>query len=224
MPMGKEVSGCRGHLRPAWERLAPEGLNYCRRGTSSIPGRRAADSSSRAARGVLSQGTASCPPLTPITETWCLCERGAPCSEEPVGWDRPAGRGQPQPCDATSPPSACPQTVRCPSCQEPTPLLPGQGPPVPITGSECSREDPWGRLSPGSSIGSGEPSEEKWGTTWVPPGPRAVQTTGNRVWVPPESAWACRCVPLSTSISFLSCKSGVFPSWDTFILNVLDDT
>ena len=94
MPMGKEVSGYRGHLRPAWERLAPEGLNYCLRGTSSISGRRAADSSSRAAHGVLSQGTASCPPLTPITETRCMCERGAPCSEEPVGWAGPGQRAE----------------------------------------------------------------------------------------------------------------------------------
>ena len=181
MPMGKEVSGYRGHLRPAWERLAPEGLNYCLRGTSSISGRRAADSSSRAAHGVLSQGTASCPPLTPITETRCMCERGAPCSEEPVGWAGPAGRGQPRPCDAASLPSACLQTVGRPSCQDPSPSVPplsGQGPPVPITGSECSREDPWGRLSPGSSIGSGGQVRRSGGPPGSPQGPGLCRPQG----------------------------------------------
>lgn len=153
---GKGSQWLQGPFEASVDELAPRGLNYRRRGTSSTPGRRAADSSRRAVRGVSSQGAASCPPLTPITEIRSACERGAPCSEEP------AGRGQPRPCDVASPLPACLQMVGRPGCQEPSPsapLFPGRGLPVPLTssgagsapapasGAEAKRAEVGGRLS-----------------------------------------------------------------------------
>ena len=112
-------------------------------------------------------------------------------------------RGWLRPCDAASPPPACTQTVGYPGCQEPSPsapLLPAR--------ASGSHHRAW--VLPGGAPGQAQPwlqhrgwrpSEEKWGTARVSPGPRAVQAAGDGVWAPPELVWAWGCVPLSASAS-----------------------
>lgn len=117
MPMGKEVGGYRGHLRPAWASWQLEALITVGAGPPAHleeelwTARPGPFVGYRHKRRLLS-------PLTLVTETRGACGRGALCSEEPVA------RGWLRPCDTASPPPARPQTVGYPGCREPSPSAP----------------------------------------------------------------------------------------------------
>ena len=70
---GKGSQWLQGPFEAGVDELAPGGLNHRRRGTSSTPGRRAADSSRRAVRGCRHRAPHPVPPA-PVTEMRSACE------------------------------------------------------------------------------------------------------------------------------------------------------
>ena len=158
MPTGKEVSGYRGHLRPAWTSWHPEALTTVGEG----PPARLEEGLQTAHAGPFAGVATGRRILSPSPQS-LRC--GARVSEG-LPAQRSRRAGQPRPRDVASPLPACLQTVGRPGCQEPSPsapLFPGQGLPVPLTSSGAGSAPAPAIRSRGQASRSGRPPESPQG-------------------------------------------------------------